>query len=85
VLQGPSVGIVPLAILVQPIVDDPPGNAERASDLSDGLASGDFQQGQGAAVESGILGVFQQVSQPSLLGRGQSQGLLAHTISSEEG
>jgi hypothetical protein len=48
-----------LDVLVQPIVDDPPGNPERASDLGDWLAGGNFQEGQGAAIKPGILGLFQ--------------------------
>jgi hypothetical protein len=67
-VSGGEVGrVVPLDIVLEPIVDDAPGNAERASDLGDRCPSGDLQDGQGAAVEPGVLGLLQEpLELPSL-------------------
>jgi hypothetical protein len=58
--EGEVGRVVPFDIVLDPVVDDPPRNAERASDLGDWRALGNLQDGQGAAVEPGVLGLLQE-------------------------
>ena len=82
VSEGEVGRVVPLDIVPEPVVDGPPRNAQRARDLGDRRPSGHFQDGQGAAVEPGILGSPQDPLELPSLTRRYGQRLLAHTIAS---
>jgi hypothetical protein len=64
----------------EPVVDGPRGHPQSARDRADGLARGDFEDGQGAAVDSGVVRGPQLPLEATPLPVGQGQGV--HRLSS---
>jgi hypothetical protein len=54
-------GITALGVGGEPMVDGPRSHPQSARDRADGLAGGDFEDGQGTAIDSGVM------SRPQLL------------------
>lgn len=81
-----DIGVMALAVRLDPEVDNARSHAQALGHAGDGLALGDFEDGQGAAIDAGIQGLPQLPFQATPLPGGQRQschgGLLyLHTIS----
>lgn len=59
----------------EPVVNGPRGHPQPARDRADGLARGDFEDGQGAAVDSGVVRGPQLLLKATTLPVGQGQGV----------
>lgn len=59
----------------EPVVDGPRGHPQPARDRADGLARCDFEDGQGAAVDSGVVRGPQLLFETPPLPVGQGQGV----------
>jgi hypothetical protein len=68
-------GITVLGVGGEPMVHGPRGHPQSARDRADGLAGGDFEDGQGTAVDSGVMGGPQLLLQTPPLPVGQGQGV----------
>jgi hypothetical protein len=62
------------SVSLDPVIDDPGSHPQASSDSGDGLASGDFKDGQGATKHAGIVGVPELPFQATPLPGGQGQG-----------
>jgi hypothetical protein len=59
----------------QPVVDGPRSHPQSARDRADGLTRGDLEDGQGAAVDSGVAGGPHLLVETPPLPVGQGQGV----------
>lgn len=72
-LQGG--GVVVAQVGGQPVVDGAGRHPQPGRDRSDGLSRGDFEDGQGAAVDAGLLRGVQLPLQVASLPVGQGRGV----------
>jgi len=68
-------GIAVAEVGGHPVVDGPPGYAQTPRHRGDGFPRGDFQDGQGTAVEAGVVGGLELLFQTAPLPEGQAQGV----------
>jgi hypothetical protein len=73
VAQG--VGGMALEVGLDPVVDNAGSHPQAASDTGGGLPLGNFEDGQGAAIHAGIVGVPELAFQTTPLPGSQGQGL----------
>jgi hypothetical protein len=74
------IGVIALAVSLHPEVNDARRHPQASSHAGDGLALGDFEDGQGAAIDAGIEGFlelpFQVMPLPGSQHQGYHSGLL---------
>jgi len=66
---------VAAAIGLDPVIDNTGSYPQATRDEGDGFPLGNFKDGQGAAIDTGIVGVAQLAFQTPLLPGGQGQGI----------